>query len=318
MKTTKTTTARFENLIGQEDVKRKLNFYLDAQNKSRRFPFVLLAGAKGLGKTEFAKEAARSILGNDGKSRPFLEVNCGTIKNAQVFFEQVFAPVIQGNEVTVLLDECHALPKDLMTTLLSAFNTEKTDVKQVNWREGMYEFNFKLQSFILATTEADRLFPPLKDRLTLVDFQPYNEKEVAQIIERTLPDIKFVGDVLERVAKTVRSNARSSVQRAKQIDLYCETKNRREFSSKDWADLCEKVGINASGLVNAEIQVLKTLKERGECSLNMLSAVTGLSRGALQRDTELFLLQRGFMRIEGNRKITAAGIKALEEATAKK
>jgi hypothetical protein len=50
----------------------------------------------------------------------------------------------------------------------------------------------------------------------------------------------------------------------------------------------------------------------------MLSAVTGLSRGALQRDTELFLLQRGFMRIEGNRKITAAGIKALEEATAKK
>jgi Holliday junction resolvasome RuvABC ATP-dependent DNA helicase subunit len=108
------------------------------------------------------------------------------------------------------------------------------------------------------------------------------------------------------------------VQRAKQIDLYCETKNCREFSSKDWADLCEKVGINASGLVNAEIQVLKTLKERGECSLNMLSAVTGLSRGALQRDTELFLLQRGFMRIEGNRKITAAGIKALEEATAKK
>jgi Holliday junction resolvasome RuvABC ATP-dependent DNA helicase subunit len=205
-----------------------------------------------------------------------------------------------------------------MTTLLSAFNTEKVDVKQINWRDGVYEFNFRLQSFILATTEADRLFPPLKDRLTLVDFQPYNEKEVAQIIQLTLPDIKFVGDVLERVAKTVRSNARSSVQRAKQIDLYCETKNCREFSSKDWADLCERVGINASGLVNAEIQVLKTLKERGECSLNMLSAVTGLSRSALQRDTELFLLQRGFMRIEGNRKITAAGIKALEEATAKK
>ena len=309
------TQKRFENLIGQEDAKKKLNFYLDAQNKTQRLPFILLAGAKGMGKTEFAKEAAKNIKGRDGKARPFLEVNCGTIKNAQVFFEQVFAPVIQGNEVTVLLDECHALPKDLMTTLLTAFNTEKDDTKQVNWRDGLYEFNFRLQSFMLATTEADRLFAPLKDRLTLVDFQPYSEKETAEIVQKTLSEINFKGDVLERVAKTVRSNARSSVQRAKQIELYCESKNKNTFDSKDWSELCSTLGINSSGLVNSEIQVLKTLKDRGDCSLNMLSAVTGLSRGALQRDTELFLLQRGFMRIEGTRRITAAGIKALEEAT---
>jgi hypothetical protein len=32
----------------------------------------------------------------------------------------------------------------------------------------------------------------------------------------------------------------------------------------------------------------------------------------LQRDSELFLLQKGYMKIEGTRKLTSAGVKALE------
>lgn len=301
-----------ESLIGQEDVKKKLRFYIEAHDHSSRLPFLLFSGAKGIGKTRFAEETARNLKGRDGSIKPFLEINCGTIKNAQVFFEQVFAPVIQGNEVTVLLDECHALPKDLMTVLLSAFNTEKANVKQINWRDGMYEFNFKLQSFMLATTEADKLFAPLKDRLTAVDFQPYTVSDVAKIVEKMLPDVSFKGDVLEKIASTVRGNARSSVQRAKQIELYCETKASREFGPKEWNDLCNKIGINESGLNNTEIQILRALKDRGDCSLNMLSAITGMSRSSLQRDAEIFLLQKNYMKIEGARKLTAAGSKILE------
>ena len=310
--------ARFSNLIGQTDVKKKFDFYLDSQNQSQRFPFVLLTGAKGMGKTEFAKEAARSIVSKDGQARPFLEINCGTIKNAQMFFEQVFAPVIQNNEVTVLLDECHALPKDLMTVLLSAFNTEKTERKQISWKDGLYEFNFKLQSFMLATTEQDRLFGPLKDRLLSIDFQAYSVAETAEIIKRAFSDISFEGDVLTLVAKTVRGNARSAIQRAKQIEMYCQTKHKKTFDSADWAILCDKIGINPSGLSNSEIQVLTTLKLRGDCSLSMLSAVTGMSRSSLQRDVEIFLLQRGYMKIEGSRKITAEGVKALSAIEEKK
>ena len=84
-------------------------------------------------------------------------------------------------------------------------------------------------------------------------------------------------------------------------------------SGKDWAELCSKVGIHHSGLTNTEIQILRTLRDRGECSLNMLSAVTGLSRSALQRDAEVFLLQRGYMKIEGQRKLSVAGSKAISE-----
>jgi Holliday junction resolvasome RuvABC ATP-dependent DNA helicase subunit len=199
-----------------------------------------------------------------------------------------------------------------MTVLLSAFNTEKLDTKQITWRDGMYEFNFRLQSFMLATTEADKLFAPLKDRLTPVDFQPYTISDVAKIIEKSLSDVNFKNDVLEKIAATVRGNARSAVQRSKQIELYCETKASKEFGTKEWNDLCDKIGINPSGLNNTEIQILRALKDRGDCSLNMLSAITGMSRSALQRDSEIFLLQKGYMKIEGTRKLTSAGVKALE------
>ncbi len=41
----------FENLIGQENVKKKLNFYLKAYEATSVCPFLNLVGAKGLGKT---------------------------------------------------------------------------------------------------------------------------------------------------------------------------------------------------------------------------------------------------------------------------
>ena len=60
---------RFAELVGQEDVKKKLGFYLDAHVKTQKFPFLLLTGAKGMGKTEFAKETARGINARDGAPR---------------------------------------------------------------------------------------------------------------------------------------------------------------------------------------------------------------------------------------------------------
>jgi Holliday junction resolvasome RuvABC ATP-dependent DNA helicase subunit len=309
---------RFSKLIGQTDVKKKFDFYLDAQNSSQRFPFLLLTGAKGMGKTEFASEASRSILGKDGHARPFIEINCGTIKNAESFFEQVFAPAIQNKEITVFLDECHALPKELMTVLLTAFNSEKNNTKQIAWKDGMYEFDFRKQSYMLATTEQDRLFAPLKDRLFSIDFQAYSLAETAEIIRRAFPEIDFKENVLDLVAKTVRGNARSAIQRAKQVEMYCQTNHKKTFDNSDWILLCDKIGIHPCGLSNSEIQVLTILRERGNCSLSMLSAVTGISRSALQRDVELFLLQRGYIKIEGSRKITAEGVKALSAIEEKK
>jgi Holliday junction resolvasome RuvABC ATP-dependent DNA helicase subunit len=55
------------------------------------------------------------------------------------------------------------------------------------------------------------------------------------------------------------------------------------------------------------MQVLEILHTRGASTLQTIAAVTGMSRTAIQKDAELYLLQRGLMKINGVRELTKAG-----------
>ena len=303
----------FNNLIGQSEIKRQLEFYSQAYQKTSVVPFLLLNGAKGLGKTEFLKQFSKSLTNTDGKPRPMLELNSSTIKNNQMFFEQIFMPIVQNNEVTLFFDECHALPKDLVMAFLSILNTERTPFKEFNWREFTFEFNFTKISMIFATTELDKLFAPLKDRMTILDFKPYKTSELSDIIKGRLEDVEFEDGVLEDIASTTRGNARSAVKRAKEIETYCETQNSNVFMKEEWLRLRQILGIKPLGLTNIEIQILDILKERGPSTLQTIAAVTGMSRTAIQKDAELYLLQKALMKIDGTREITRLGTEVLNE-----
>ena len=298
----------FPDLVGQESVKKKLSFYLDAFHKTSQAPFLLMAGAKGLGKTEFAKAFAKNLYNRDGDKRAFLELNCSTIKNNEQFFEQIFLPIIADNEVTILFDECHALPKDLTMAFLTIFNAEANSRKTFEWNEMTFEFNFKQQTFIFATTETDKIFPPLKDRLTNVDFEAYNEEELAQIVKLCAPEVNFTDDCLREVASTIRGNARSAVKRAKEITLYCGANESNNFDLEDFRELCDSIGILPYGITNTEKQILQILQDIGSATLTGLSAKLGLSKTALQRDHELYLINKSRVEIDGKRKITGRGL----------
>jgi len=300
------TTDMFEGLIGQDTLKSKLGFYTEAKKATGTLPFLLFNGAKGLGKTEFAKAFGKSL------SKPLIEINCSTIRNAEQFFEQVFIPAILDKDVTVLLDEAHALPKDLEMAFLTIFNVEGAKTKRFEFGESSLLFEFERQTFLFATTELDKLFPPFKDRLTQLDFEPYSAKELAGIIKKKMEWIDFQDNILSEICETVRGNARSAIKRALEVSAYAEVNNKSTFGRKDWKSLCDLLGIMPYGINATELQVMRILKERGACTLQMLSAVTGMSRTALQKDAEVFLLKNGFMRIDGKREITGKGAKALE------
>lgn len=298
----------FPHLVGQSAVKKKLGFYLDAFNKTSQAPFLLMSGAKGLGKTEFAKSFAKNLRNQDGDKRSFLELNCSTIKNNEQFFEQIFLPLISDNEITILFDECHALPLDLTMAFLTIFNTEKNSRKSFEWNEMTFEFNFKQQTFIFATTETDKIFPPLKDRLTAVDFEKYSSDDLADILKLCAPEVTFIDNVEKKIATTIRDNARSAVKRAKEIQLYCGAKNCNTFGLKQFADLCDQVSILPYGITHTEKQILQVLNDCGSATLTGLAAKIGMSKTALQKDHELYLLSKSLIEIDGKRKITSRGL----------
>ena len=303
----------FDNLIGQPEIKRQLQFYSDSFKRTSVVPFILLNGAKGLGKTEFLKAFSKTLLKDDGKPRPMLELNSSTIKNNQMFFEQIFIPIVQNNEITLFFDECHALPNDLVMSLLSITNTERSPLKEFNWREYTFLFDFRKISMIFATTELDKIFSPLKDRLTILDFKPYKKDELSQIIQSRLEDVEFEEGVLEDIASTTRGNARSAVKRAKEIEMFCESRNSNLFMREEWNELRSVLGIKPLGLTNTEVHVLQILNERGPSTLQTIAAITGMSRTAIQKDAELYLLQRGLMKINGVREITREGVAIVKQ-----
>lgn len=302
----------FSHLIGQDNVKKKLNFYLKAYNATSVCPFLNLVGAKGLGKTLFAKEFAKNLKNKDGSKRPFLELNCSTIKSNAQFFEQIFIPLIMNNEITILFDEAHALPKDLTMAFLTIFNTEKTNKKEFSFEDQVFEFDFTKQTFIFATTESDKLFPPLKDRLSTVDFEPYNTDNLGEIIKLNCDGINFSDESLHKLSLTVRGNARNAVMRSKEIVLYCESENQNTFEVVDYLKLTDLLGILPHGITCTEKQILEILTERGSCKLQTLSAVTGLSPTSLRRDHEVYLLRKNLIQIDGERKITNFGKTLIE------
>ena len=302
----------FPELIGQDNVKKKLAFYLNAFDKTQKCPFLNLIGAKGLGKTEFAKAFAKNLYNEDGDRRAFLELNCSTIKNNESFFEQIFLPLISDNEITILFDECHALPLDLTMAFLTIFNTEKSGKKDFTWNEMTFTFDFTKQTFIFATTESDKIFAPLKDRLTTIDFEPYSKDELSQIIELCTPEVLYIGDCLDEISTTIRGNARSAVKRAKEISLYCGAKENYTFSIDNFRELCDSVGILPLGISYTEKQILEVLNNCGSATLTGLSAKLGLSKTAVQRDHELYLLNKNLIEIDGKRKITTEGLKICE------
>ena len=297
-------------LIGQDQLKKRLSFYTKSKKATGVIPFLMFNGAKGLGKTEFAKAFAKTL------NKPMIEINCSTIRTAEQFFEQIFVPAILDKDVTILFDEAHALPNDLVMSFLTIFNVEGAKSKRFEFGENSFVFEFERQTFMFATTELDKLFPPFRDRLTVLDFEPYSKEELGKIMSKKISWVNFKDDVMTNIASTLRGNARSAIKRALEIRAYCEVHNQSDFGKNEWNKLSKLLGIMPYGINNTELQVMQILRERGACTLQMISAVTGMSRTAIQRDAEIYLLKEGFMKIDGKRWITDKGVKALEEINA--
>ena len=303
----------FDKLVGQDSVKKKLGFYLEAYNSTSIVPFLNFVGAKGLGKTEFAREFGRNILNNEGNKRTFVEINSSTVKGVNQFFEQIYLPFILDKEVTIFFDEAHALPKELIMVFLSIFNTESGHEKTIIHKETAYVFDFKKHSFLFATTESDKIFPPFKDRLITVDFDNYSQGDLSQIFLNNLQNITFEADALDYISSTFRGNARNCVQRVKDIQFYSKSRNINHFSMVEVKDLCDTLSILPEGCSQIEWRILNILRKEGRQSLQSLSARTGLSRNSIQKDHENYLLSKGYIEIDGQRLITAKGCALLNK-----
>ena len=303
----------FTDIVGQDAAKRRMSFYLNCFTKSNMIPNVMFVAPKGCGKTMIAKALGKNLRGDgDAKAKPFLEINCSSLKNIRQFFSNVVIPHMIDKDLTILFDEASELPKDLTMGLLTILNPNKNNRNEFSIDDYVVDFDFRRHTFLFATSEAHKIFHALMDRLERVDLEEYKLEELGEIVRLNLLDTEFDDDLLSDIASVLRGNARAAQKMANNIQMY--NGDRKQFTRKDWGKLTHTLGILPLGLNRIEVQVLRYLSEVGECSLTNLAAKTGLTADCLRRDFEMYLQKMNMMRIDrAGRSITSKGREYLEK-----
>src|SRR5581483_11082758 len=188
------------------------------------------------------------------------------------------------------------LPHDVTMALLTILNPNPENRTTFAIDEYVCDFDFKRQTFIFATTEPQKVFHALLDRLERIELEEYTPSQLAQIVQRGSKDIVYEGNVLEHIATVLRGNARAAQKMAGNILMYL--KNKTQFNDNDWRKLRETLGIHPLGVTAVELQIMHYLSHSPDgTSLTALSAKTGMSRESLQKDCEIYLQKLGLMEI---------------------
>lgn len=305
----------FKGIIGQEEVKEQLFFLAEGANVDMGYcPPVLLIGPKGTGKTMFATAFGKTLLDEDGNPRKVVILNSSTVKSVPNFFLNIYPKILKlGKAVAVFFDEAHSLPKEFQTLMLTVCNPEKGRLRTVEHNGQPVDFNLCEIAFFFATTDPQRMDKALVDRCEKAALRDYTPCELGAIVKHHCPDFEITPEAMELIVPTMRGNGRSAVQRAQQVEKFCKIHQVDKFEKKHWTVLKKRANIRPYGLDINEIQVLRLLVERGECTLATLVAATGQTSSMVRFQLEPTLTRLGLMAINGKRQATAAGHDVLKE-----
>lgn len=322
---------RFSGIVGQQKAKRKLKFHLENFDATKILPHLMFIAPKGCGKTTLAKAVGRNLMSSEPTTKTiidsfgdktmveipagqapkrFLEVNCSSIKSVPQFVEGLLRDGILNKEVTVLFDEASELPKDVTMFLLSVLNPNINNFNSVPYGDGVFDFDFRKQTFMFATTEAHKIFHALIDRCDRIDMEEYSLDELGIIVQQNLANDKrkASADVLKEISSILRGNARAAQKMANNIKNYLARAKKEELRAEDWKLLKHNLGIMPLGLNDIEIQIMRALRERKTCSLTNLAAKVGLTTECIRRDFEMYLQKHDLMTIAtGGRALSQRG-----------
>jgi Holliday junction resolvasome RuvABC ATP-dependent DNA helicase subunit len=284
----------YSEIVGQEKTKAKLNFLLEGFEQTKIMPHLLFVAPRGCGKTMIAQETAKIMNRNKN-----VIVNCSTIKNVKSFFNQIMLPYVYDKDTTIIFDEASELPRDVTMALLTILNPNTNNQNEFTFEDGTYTFRFNQNSFIFCTTEAQKIFHALADRLYRIDMEDYSYISLGKIIQNNLKSkTQFVElDVIDEVASVCRGNARQAQSLANQISSYLMSKNSNKLTSGGWSEIKGKLSIYPLGLSEIELNIIKILKEHGEVRLTNLSAKTNLTKDMLQKNVEMYLMRNNLIEI---------------------
>lgn len=301
------TSGIFENIIGQNDARSTLDFFLCSHSRVTPFPNLIFTGGHGLGKTFFASKIAKAL------GRQFIEINCGDLRTSEDFVDIVLQHVFQANKpATILMDEAHALSNEITTILLTFLNPTNNYINNFNYRGLNIRWDMSLINVIFATTDAYHIFKPLRNRCQEIYFYPYSDDDLYEIVKGYLPEITLLCSKKD-LALTCRGRARDAFVLSTNIRRLLGITGSNQFTQKDLDILKGRLGVLPMGLKRAEVDLLKTVAEHGPISAGNLAIKLMVNQSNIEEELEIRLRELGMIESSSRgRIITPLGSQYLE------
>ena len=276
----------WDDYVGQEKLKAKLEVFCEAARLAKEpLGHVLLTGPPGIGKTTLANLIA-------DKTNQQIKSYVAPIQSA------VLQSTVIRHRGIIFLDELHRTPVKQQEEFLPLLEDGFFQLPQGG------RILAPWLTMIGATTEPEKLIPPLYDRFVLKPlFEPYSVEEMEQMVLGMAGRVgtTIVPSVARDLATAANGNprnARQLVNAARSLSL-----TQTDYTSED---VCRLAGVTADGLSDQHIEYLRVLDAMGgKAGLTPLATMLRLHPKVVN-EIERVLIEKNMLTYESNgRQLTA-------------
>ena len=286
---------RLTEYIGQEQVKKNLNIFIEAARmRGESLDHVLLYGPPGLGKTTLA-----GIIANEMNSH--LKITSGPAIEKPGDIAAILNSLGDGD--ILFIDEIHRLNRQVEEVLYPAMEDFVIDIL-IGKGPSARSIRLDLPRFTLvgATTRAGMLTAPLRDRFGVVNrLEFYTVEELQIIVTRSaeLLGVRIDSQGAQEIACRSRGTPRLANRLLRRVRDYAQVKYHGQITRDIARQALDMLDIDSMGLDATDPHMLEAMAYKFSGSpvgLDTLAASIGEDSGTIEDVYEPYLIQRGLIR----------------------